>query len=121
MRRCSLPTDSTPARSANAVGTVPKVDHVDLIAGEVTGRTGDRNLTTKVVRRFPARDWRRDGDHLVIEHQMPAAGAGYLRVRGTGTPEAEPATDIAGGNPRHDLWFYSNPVYMQNCATAIGR
>ncbi|UZK69063.1 phosphoesterase [Sphingomonas sp. S1-29] len=101
-----------PAGSANAAGAVPRVDHVDLIAGDVTLGVGDRNPSAKMVRRFTARDWRRDGKDLVVEHRMPASAAGgYLRVRGTSTPEGEPVPDVAGEDPWQDLWFYSNPVY----------
>lgn len=102
-----------PARTANGGGTVPRVDHVDLIAGAATGAVGDRNPTTRLVRRFTARDWRRDGTGFVMEHRMPAGqGAGYLRVRGTSTQEGEPLPDVPGEDPWADLWFYSNPVYF---------
>lgn len=102
-----------PARTANGGGSVPKVDHVDLIAGAATGAADDRNPTTRLVRRFDARDWRRDGDAIMIEHRMPAGrGAGYLRVRGTNTQAGEPVSDVPGEDPWADLWFYSNPVYF---------
>lgn len=102
-----------PATAANADGAVPRVDHVDLIAGEATGADGDRNPTARLVRRFPAAAWRRDGADWVIEHRMTApARPGYLRVRGTSTAEGEPLPDIAGEDPWRDLWFYSNPVYL---------
>ena len=94
-----------PARTPNGGGTVPRVDHVDLIAG------GD--ATPRLVRRFTARDWRRDGDMLVIRHRMSAPGAaGYLRIRGTNTTQGEPEPDVPGEDPWQDLWFYSNPVYL---------
>jgi hypothetical protein len=102
-----------PARTANASGAVPKVDHVDLIAGSVTNQPGDRNPTTHLVRRFGAEEWRREGDWYVVEHRMSVpAAAGYVRVRGTSTREGEPAVDTPGEDPWQDLWFYSNPVYF---------
>ncbi|WP_156140931.1 phosphoesterase [Sphingomonas sp. 37zxx] len=103
-----------PARAANAGGAVPKVDHVDLIAGAVTdSAVGDRNPSARVLRRFTARDWRREGADVVIEHRMPApAGAGYLRVRGTNTQQGEPEADVPGEDPWQDLWFYGNPIYL---------
>ena len=41
------------------------------------------------------------------------AAARYLRVRGTSTEELEPAPDPRGEDPWLDLWFYSNPVFVE--------
>lgn len=101
-----------PARSANAGGSIPTVHHLDLIAGETGAAGDDSNPTTRLVKRFTARDWRRDGDMLVIRHRLRAPGPAYLRVRGTNTQQSEPAPDTPGENPWQDLWFYSNPVYL---------
>ncbi len=99
--------------SANAGGAVPVVDHVDLIAGAVTGQTTDTNPTTRLVRRFTAADWQRDGEDHVIRFRVPAPAApGYLRLRGSNTDQAEPDRDLPGEDPWQDLWFYSNPVYL---------
>ena len=102
-----------PACAPNAGGTVPQLHHVDLIAGGPVSVNADRNSTARLVRRFTARDWRRDGDMLVIRHQMPAPGDGYLRVRGTSTTQGEPVPDVAGEDVWQDLWFYSNPVFLR--------
>lgn len=102
-----------PASAANGGGSVPQVDHVDLIEGSSSDGADDRNATTRLVRRFTARDWRREGDMLVIRHRMPATGGGgYLRLRGTATNQGEPQPDTAGEDPWQDLWFYSNPIYL---------
>ena len=37
----------------------------------------------------------------------------YLRVRGTNTTQLEPEPDSPGENPWTDLWFYSNPIFVQ--------
>jgi hypothetical protein len=37
----------------------------------------------------------------------------YLRVRGTNTSEMEPELDPRGENPWQDLWFYSNPIFVE--------
>lgn len=101
------------AGKPNAAGQVPTVDHVDLIMGEVTGKSDDRNPTARVVRRFDSDDWRRDGELYVVEHRMTAPlGRSYIRVRGTNTAQTEPAPDPIAENPWDDLWFYSNPVYL---------
>jgi hypothetical protein len=105
-----------PASGPNAAGATPRVDHVDLIAGGVPGGDGDRNPTTRLVKRFTARDWRREGEMLVIRHRMPASGAGYLRLRGTSTTQSEPEPDLPGEDVWQDLWFYSNPVYLARVA-----
>ena len=43
------------------------------------------------------------------------AGPMYLRVRGTNTDEMEPLAD-GQEDPWSDLWFYSNPVFVDVAA-----
>ena len=102
---------------ANFGGQTPDVARVDLIEGAVTGpaadRTVDRNATTRVERRFSARDWTRDGERLSMVHTIRnVTGPIYIRVRGTNGTELEPVADTAGENPWSDLWFYANPVFI---------
>jgi hypothetical protein len=47
-----------------------------------------------------------------MTHAIDFAGPAYIRVRGTNTTELEPEPDPAGENPWQDLWFYSNPVFI---------
>lgn len=72
---------------------------VDLIVGDVTGPVADRNRarndTTRVFARF-------DSD----------ARGMYVRVRGTSSADLEPAMDQPGEDPWSDLWFYSNPLFI---------
>ena len=101
----------------NHRGEQPTVARVDLIVGEITGpatdRARDTNPTTRVVKRFAAADWRRDGEYLVMEHVLrDVHHASYLRVRGTSTAELEPAPDPQAENPWADLWFYANPIFL---------
>lgn len=103
---------------ANARGLAPSVARVDLIVGEITGPVGypseDRNPTTQVVRRFREADWRREGEYLIMEHTLrDVHHASYLRVRGTNSSEEEPSPDPKGEDPWSDLWFYSNPVFLE--------
>jgi hypothetical protein len=103
---------------ANHGGRTPSVAHVDLIVGEVTGpvadRTNDRNPTTAVARRFIAADWKRDGEYLTMTHTLKGVSkASYLRVRGSSTAEPEPVQDTPGEDPWSDLWFYSNPIFLE--------
>lgn len=101
-----------PARKPNPGGHVPRLDHVDLISGGATSGEDDRNPTARLIRRFTARDWRREGDMLVIRSRVSLQGSGYLRLRGTNTRQEEPAPDLVGEDLWQDLWFYSNPVYF---------
>lgn len=101
----------------NHGGRAPSVGRVDFIVGEITGpvedRTTDTNPTTRVVRRFSASDWQREGEYLVMTHTLPDVHhSSYLRVRGTSTSEEEPQLDPRGEDPWSDLWFYSNPIFI---------
>lgn len=106
-----------PLKGKNANGDRPEVRRVDLIVGEITGPSSqldvDTNPTTKVVARFGPRDWRKRGDDYVIRHTLRnVEGDLYARVRGTCTDEAEPLADGLE-SPWDDLWFYSNPVFVE--------
>ena len=104
--------------AANARGDRPAVARVDLIAGDVRGpvadRTLDKNETTRVVARFTPKDWRCAEGTCTITTTLPGVGRNsYLRVRGTNTMSEEPAMDPAGEGPWTDLWFYSNPIFLE--------
>ena len=94
----------------------PEVKRVDLIVGKVRGRVSDQaansNDSTEVVARFSADDWSTDGDYITMDYTLAIDSAQYVRVRGTSTNELEPALDPRAENPWHDLWFYSNPVFI---------
>ena len=102
----------------NAAGENPAVRRVDVIVGEVRGRASDpsvdRNPTTRVLARFTRDALARDGIRYSLEAALPAADHDlYVRVRGTSTADLEPAMDGPGENPWHDLWFYSNPIFIE--------
>ena len=123
----------------NHRGDRPAVARVDLIVGEVHGRSAgrlpcggkpsavadatadkagvpcnaDRNETTRVHARFDARAWSRQGEHYRIKTTLPRVTTGlYIRVRGTSGADLEPPMDPPGENPWSDLWFYSNPIFV---------
>jgi len=74
----------------------------------------DRNPTTRVIARFSEKDWARDGDVYTITTTLPKSERNlYVRVRGTNTQDAEPPMDAAGESPWPDLWFYSNPIFVE--------
>jgi hypothetical protein len=102
----------------NANGDNPKVKRVDLIVGEIKGSAQNRNVdkveTTKVVSRFTEKDWVKDGEVYTITTTLPKVEKGtYLRVRGTNTDALEPEMDTKGEMPWNDLWFYSNPIFIE--------
>ena len=104
--------------SNNAHGDNPRVSRVDLITGEVRGTSedanADRNPTTRVIARFSEKDWARDGDVYTITTTLPRSERDfYVRIRGTNTQDAEPPMDAAGESPWPDLWFYSNPIFVE--------
>lgn len=96
----------------------PQVARVDLIVGDITGpvsdRTQDTNPTTKVVKRFTAADWTREGEIVTMTYTLPNVDrSSYIRVRGTNTDLLEPEPDPPGEDPWADLWFYSNPIFLE--------
>lgn len=103
---------------ANAAGRKPEVARIDLIVGQVVGpaadRSLDRNPTTRVERRFSASDWKRDGEVILITYTLKGvSGDQYVRLRGTNTQDLEPGPDPAGEDPWGDLWFYTNPIFLE--------
>ncbi|MBV7504206.1 phosphoesterase [Bacillus sp. sid0103] len=103
--------------AANSHGDKPNVKRVDLIMGEVNGKVEDRstaaNPTTKVVKRFTEGDWKQDGEYITISYTLKDVDKdSYIRLRGTNTDQLEPAADPKGENPWTDLWFYSNPIFI---------
>lgn len=103
--------------SNNARGENPRVARVDVIVGNVNGPSEDPNLdrnpTTRVVARFTSKQWSRDGDAYTFSTPLPASDRSfYVRIRGTSTQDDEPPMDVAGENPWADLWFYSNPIFV---------
>ncbi|MCZ0953857.1 MAG: hypothetical protein OXJ56_14910, partial [Rhodospirillaceae bacterium] len=102
----------------NPHGDDPGVHRVDLIAGDITGpvsdRTRDSNPTTRIIRRFEEGDWTRDGEFVSMTERLDDVSRSlYLRVRGTNTTELEPEEDTRGEDPWTDLWFYSNPIFVE--------
>lgn len=115
------------------------VDHIDLISGEVTGKiaptsesyTKDTNETTKVVQTFTSEDWTTDKEgYNVLTFTVKADKDRYYRLRGTNlevsvegqTDEAgnplkdekkdRPSADSINDENYSDLWFYSNPIFV---------
>lgn len=124
----------------NNNGDSPVVDHIDLIAGQITGMispdsldyTKATNETTKVIATFTDKDWKVDGDgYNVITYRIKNIDTDmYYRLRGTNTAVNTPHETDEHGNPVSDfeateylgldgadeawadLWFYSNPIFV---------
>jgi hypothetical protein len=104
--------------SPNANGDSPVVNRVDLIIGDVTGVFADPTTSstagTRVIERFDVDDWRAENGCFAMSYTLPSVSSPiYLRVRGTNTTELEPELDLRGENPWQDLWFYSNPIFVE--------
>ncbi|MFZ0282234.1 MAG: hypothetical protein WAL29_11320 [Bacteroidales bacterium] len=133
--------------------TNPELDHIDLIAGQVTGLISpsspdyskDNVSTSRVIARFDAAGGVRDANGLEsikwidlgngrkkITFETQVNGKMYFRLRGTNlalnTPgeldgEGNPLPDIAeennGVKAFSDLWFYSNPVFVEHVSGDI--
>lgn len=114
------------------------VDHIDLIAGEITGKidpdsadyTNATNTTTKVIATFTSKDWKRDREgYNVITYRINHLDSDtYFRLRGSNLAAGTANELDADGNPLlddssmlsldgadeawADLWFYSNPIFV---------
>jgi hypothetical protein len=119
----------------------PVVDHIDLIAGEITGKkqpgtpeyTMASNPTTRVLKSFTAADWTVDAEgYNVINYRIRKPEKDlYFRLRGTNLAPNTPCETDPAGNPLPDfiasacngstfdgpreayadLWFYTNPIF----------
>lgn len=104
-------------QATNGNGQNPAVKRVDVITGLMTAKTNDRsrdsNPSTKVFNRYHAADWQPEGNYQSITVNLGRIEQNsYIRVRGTNTSELEPQPDAKGEDPWRDLWFYSNPVFI---------
>ena len=107
-----------PARGPNANGQTPQVKRVDVIMGDVTGPAAspdqDIHPSARVIHRFSEKDWRlQEGQMIMTLDIEPTQTSYYIRVRGTNTDQLEPAIDPIGEDPWTDLWFYSNPIFVE--------
>jgi hypothetical protein len=105
-------------QTPNHHGDDPAVRRVDLIMGDITGPAADRGTdhhpSARVVARFGAEDWNRNGDYREISYRLDNVRHDqYLRVRGTNGVALEPGLDESGADPWQELWFYSNPVRVR--------
>lgn len=119
----------SPTTYRNAAGILPRVAHVDVISGPVTGPVTDRDTLrapgTTVTRQFDVSGT--SGVTTVTHVFRDVAGPFYLRVRGsdgnrTGAGYHGAAVDPSGpqrhgsgtveADPWLDTWFYANPIFV---------
>jgi hypothetical protein len=122
----------SPAKNYN--GDRPKVDHVDVIVGEVRGKVAPSdpnynspvNATTTIAARLSASDLKVHDGWTTAELTLKDVDVdSYIRLRGTNlgtdvageTSNGEPLVDSGIGlndaaKAYKDLWFYSNPIFV---------
>lgn len=122
-----LTVDITPAQDVNPAGFRPKLAKVDVIQGLITGPATDRDTFTaphtRVVKTFDVTGkTRRFRLELTFKKVTESF---YLRLRGgdgkrlgpgyhPGQDPEGPRMDVIGdADPWQDLWFYTNPVFVQ--------
>ncbi|MBK8175657.1 MAG: hypothetical protein IPK66_10455 [Rhodospirillales bacterium] len=108
----SFPNPSLLQIGINQPLNAPVLDHVDLIAGDVTGKidpsdanyTNPTNASTKIVATFNDTTWWKvNGDQRVISYVLHNVQKDmYVRARGTNLPYGTPNETDADGNPLAD-------------------
>ncbi|OPH56354.1 hypothetical protein BC351_28045 [Paenibacillus ferrarius] len=102
-----------PVDSGKSAKVAPKVDHIDLIAGDVSDEKAaagtaeynkDTNDSTKVIASFTSKDWTTDSEEYnVITYDLGSAGKKqYYRLRGTNLGLNVSGETDAAGNPLLD-------------------
>ena len=104
----------------NFNGDLPVLAKVDLIAGPVTGPVLDQDTllapATGVVETFDVK--RSPGKTVTLKYRFRnVTEPFYLRLRGSDGRQLDsngnPTVDVRGdADPWVDLWFYSNPVFV---------
>jgi hypothetical protein len=96
----------------------PVVDHIDLIAGDVTGRevsgtpgySRDTNPSTRVMKRFTANDWKLDAEgYYAVTYTVTAGSNQYFRLRGTNLG-VDVAGEMVAGEPQPDVSITTTAV-----------
>ncbi|WP_049570212.1 histidinol-phosphatase [Nonomuraea sp. SBT364] len=122
-----LVIEITLATQPNWAQFVPRLARVDVIQGDVTGPAADKDAfttaATKVVQSFEVGPGRRK---VTFTYSLGAVDRPvYVRLRGTDGRRSAPGLlgasidpngpqiDVYGdADPWHDLWFYSNPIWV---------
>lgn len=121
----------TPTTEQNSAGILPRLAHLDLIVGRVTGPAADLDEihapNTRVVERI---DTLRQGlEPFTVEFDLgEATENSYVRLRGSDGnrsgegpygAQIDPAGPIPhdgaenAGDPWADTWMYTNPIFIE--------
>ncbi|SOD53947.1 hypothetical protein [Pseudoxanthomonas wuyuanensis] len=94
----------------NFNGQRPALHHIDVIVGTGDGEAGPQMQ----VERFGPEQWKSEGQWRTVSWELPVPQHGaFVRARGSSTAETTPLADVPGEDPWQDLWFYSNPVFVE--------
>ena len=101
--------------TVNQNGDTPAVDHIDLIAGDITGMiepgtpayTDPTNPTTRVIATFNASNWKEcdideDGYTTMVFKLKNVEKSMYFRLRGSNVPPCSEYETDCDGNPLAD-------------------
>ena len=96
----------------------PTLERVDLIFGEFFEERidldADENPSTKVLKRWGRDELATEENYLTAKYVIENIGKSfYVRLRGTNSKELEPLEDGENENPWEDLWFYTNPIFVE--------
>lgn len=125
--RLTLTVTVDSASRPNFHGVLPKLAHLDVIRGVVTGRPADldswRAPDTRVVETVDVA--RRTGRYTIRIPLGAARVSGYVRVRGSDgnrhgagllgarvDPHGPIAHTPGDGDPWLDTWLYTNPIFI---------
>ena len=96
----------------------PTLERVDLIFGEFfdarVDLDADENPSAKVLKRWERVELETEGKYLTTKYVIEKIDEPfYVRLRGTNSKELEPLEDGENENPWEDLWFYTNPIFVE--------
>lgn len=104
----------------------PVLDHIDMIAGEVTGKidpsdpdyTNPTNPTAGVIARFERHGGTDKNGYMTYVYQFKAEKSMYFRLRGTNMPVDTPNETDEKGNPLADSM--ADNIYCPECPAHCG-
>ena len=103
---------------ANTGGFSPKVKRIDLIRGEIHATSSldynDEKARAGVEKRVELYEPRKRGEPITLSLTViNVQKSFYVRLRGTSTYENEPLGGLDDEDVWNDLWFYSNPIFVE--------
>lgn len=130
-RKVTLTVSVAPASKPNFAGFIPELARVDVILGKVTGPVTDADTMTapdtRVITQMPVKDLTlRNGTYTWTQEVETPFDNFYVRLRGTDGKKSQPGflgadidpagpaiDEIGNADPWEDLWFYTNPVFVE--------